>query len=323
LGVIGRHWEWIVEKFVLNKNQNMNKPTLLILAAGMGSRYGGLKQIDKIGPSGEAIIDYSIFDAIRAGFGKVVLVIRRELEQDFREFLGNKLNGKIEVEYVYQEIDNVPQGIEINSERKKPWGTGHAILVAHNAIKEPFIAINADDFYGAEAYEAAATYFATNQHSSNHLMVGYHLGGTLSEFGTVSRGVCKTNEHQFLQSIEEITNIELKNNMIGFMGKDANWNSLTGHEIVSMNFWGFYPEIFKVFQEGFGQFIQNAKDDPKAEYYIALPLMEMLQSGKGGVSVLKTNATWFGVTYKDDKITAVEKIRKLVASGKYPENLWS
>jgi len=185
----------------------MNKPTLLILAAGMGSRYGGLKQIDEIGPSGEAIIDYSIFDAIRAGFGKVVLVIRRELEQDFRAFFGNKLDGKIEMQFVYQEIDNVPKGIEINVDRQKPWGTGHAILVARDAIDEPFVVINADDFYGADAYQAIADYFKTNTNHSHHAMVGYQLKGTLSDFGTVSRGICVRDEQGFLQKIEEITKI--------------------------------------------------------------------------------------------------------------------
>jgi NDP-sugar pyrophosphorylase family protein len=300
----------------------MIKPTLLILAAGMGSRYGGLKQIDKIGPSGEAIIDYSIYDAIRAGFGKVVLVIRRELEQDFRDFFADKLHGKIDLQFVYQEIENIPDGIKVNVERKKPWGTGHAIMVAYKAVNEPFIVINADDYYGAEAYEAAAAYFQSNKNESHHFMVGYQLGGTLSEFGTVSRGVCKTDADSFLESIGEITNIEIKDHQIGFNNHAGKRELLTGNETVSMNFWGFYPEIFPIFKEGFEQFIQKAKDDPKAEYYIALPLMEMLHSAKGRIKVLRTPAKWFGVTYKEDKTAAVDNISKLIQAGKYPQNLW-
>jgi len=298
------------------------KPTLLILAAGMGSRYGGLKQIDKIGPSGEAIIDYSIFDAIRAGFGKVVFVIRKELEQDFRNFFGNKLDGKIEMEFVYQEIDNVPEGIEINIERQKPWGTGHAILVAKDAINEPFAAINADDFYGADAYKAVAEYFKSNSKTNDHSMVGYQLDGTLSDFGTVSRGICKTDENGFLQKIEEITKIAIKDDKIAFDDGSGNWEALTGKEIASMNIWGFYPEMFKIFEDGFARFITKAKDDPKAEYFIAWPLMDMMKENKGRVKVLETSARWFGVTYKDDKASAIQKINELVEAGVYPNNLW-
>ncbi len=300
----------------------MKKPTLLILAAGMGSRYGGLKQIDKIGPSGEAIIDYSIFDAIRTGFGKVVFVIRKELEQDFRNFFGNKLDGKIEMEFVYQEIDNVPKGIEIKIERQKPWGTGHAVLVAKDAIKEPFVAINADDFYGADAYKAVAEYFKSNTNPNDHSMVGYQLDGTLSDFGTVSRGICKTDENGFLQKIEEITKIAAKDNKIAFDDGSGNWEALTGKEIASMNIWGFYPEMFKIFEDGFARFIAKAKDDPKAEYFIAWPLMDMIKENRGRIKVLETTAKWFGVTYKDDKASAIQKINELVESGVYPNNLW-
>ena len=267
------------------------KPTLLILAAGMGSRYGGLKQIDKIGPSGEAIIDYSIYDAIRAGFGKVVFVIRPELEEDFRNFFGNKLDGKIEMEFVYQTIDNVPEGIEINIERKKPWGTGHAILVAKDAINEPFAAINADDFYGADAYQTVAEYFKNNPVHSDHC-------------------------------IEEVTKIGKKDGGIGYQNDDGSWRPLTGKEIVSMNIWGFYPEMFQIFEEGFERFIRKAKDDPKAEYFIAWPLMDMMKNNRGRIRVLETSAEWFGVTYKEDKAAAIKKINRLIQSGHYPENLW-
>ncbi|NCA86760.1 MAG: nucleotidyltransferase [Clostridia bacterium] len=298
------------------------KPTLLVLAAGIGSRYGGLKQIDKIGPSGEAILDYSVFDAIRAGFGKVVFVIRRELEEDFRTFFDHKLKGKINVEYAFQELDNVPDGITISADRKKPWGTGHAILVAGDFIREPFAAINADDFYGAGAYQAVAEYFKNNDNPSHHCMVGYRLDTTLSAHGTVSRGVCTTDREGFLESIREVTNIGQKNGLPGYEDAAGQWQRLIGDEIVSMNIWGFYPEMFEVFREGFTDFIQRAKDDPKAEYFIALPLMDAIRQDKGKIKVLKTDDQWFGVTYKEDKITAIQSIRELISVGKYPDNLW-
>ncbi|NCU34717.1 nucleotidyltransferase [Candidatus Falkowbacteria bacterium] len=301
------------------KNQ---KPTLLVLAAGMGSRYGGLKQIDKIGPSGEAILDYSVFDAIRAGFGKVVFVIRRELEEDFRSFFDQKLKGKIQVEYAFQELDNVPDGINVSADRKKPWGTGHAILVASDFIQEPFAAINADDFYGAGAYQAVAEYFKNNHNPSHHCMVGYRLDTTLSEHGTVSRGVCTTDREGFLESIREVTNIGQRNGRPGYDDAAQQWQPLTGDEIVSMNIWGFYPEMFQIFREGFGNFIPRAKDDPKAEYFIALPLMDAIRQGKGKIKVLKTNDQWFGVTYKDDKAAAIDSINRFINAGKYPDNLW-
>lgn len=301
----------------------MKKPTLLILAAGMGSRYGGLKQIDKIGPSGEAIIDYSIFDAIRAGFGKVVFVIRPELEEDFRNFFSDKLEGKIEMEFVYQTIDNIPEGVDISVDRKKPWGTAHAILVAKDAIDEPFVAINADDFYGADAYQAVAGYFKSNPDQTDHCMVGYRLNGTLSEHGTVSRGVCKMDENGFLTSIEEVTKIGIHNRKIAFDDGQGNWTPLTGEELVSMNIWGFYPGMFEIFGLGFEQFIKTAKDDPKAEYYIAWPLMDMIENRQGRIKVLETTASWFGVTYREDKQSAIDKINQLIAEGVYPENLWN
>jgi NDP-sugar pyrophosphorylase family protein len=300
----------------------MKKPTLLILAAGMGSRYGGLKQIDKIGPSGEAIIDYSIYDAIRAGFGKVVLVIRRELEIDFREFFGNKINGKIELEYVYQELDNLPDGISVPPDRKKPWGTAHAVLVAAGAVKEPFMAINADDFYGREAYSTVADYLASNQDKTRHCMVGYRLGNTLSEHGTVSRGVCRYSSDLLLKNITEITSIERKDGQVGYTDQDGGWTELDGDTYVSMNAWGFYPEIFDIFRSGFLQFIQKAKQDPKAEYYIAKPLMEMMEQNIGSIQILRSDAQWFGVTYREDKEAAVARILQEIAAGNYPENLW-
>jgi hypothetical protein len=301
----------------------MDQPTLLILAAGMGSRYGGLKQIDKIGPSGEAIIDYSIYDAIRAGFGKVALVIRRELEADFREFFGSKLNGKIEVQYVYQELDNLPGNMLPPSDRKKPWGTAHAVLVARDAVTAPFMAINADDFYGREAYQAVARHFEANSDRTNHCMVGYQLGKTLSEHGTVSRGVCSYNHHLLLSNITEVTNIERRGATVGYEDPEKGWTSLDGGTFVSMNTWGFYPEIFEIFNNGFKSFLQRAKDDPKAEYYIAKPLMEMMEQQLGTIRILQSDAQWFGVTYREDKASAVARINDLIAAGVYPDNLWT
>lgn len=299
------------------------KPTLLILAAGMGSRYGGLKQIDKIGPSGEAIIDYSIYDAIRAGFGKVIMVIRKELENDFREFFGNKLDGKIKLEYVHQELDNLPEGVSLPSGRVKPWGTAHAVLVAAASINEPFMAINADDFYGMEAYKAVAGHFATNHDLSRHCMVGYELRFTLSEFGTVSRGICEYSDDLMLKSIREVTNIESKSGKIGYEDAKHGWTILNGSTYVSMNAWGFYPGILKIFENGFAQFIKQAGTDPKAEYYIAKPLEEMMKKQLGTIRILQSDARWFGVTYRDDKISAGENIIKLIHAGLYPDNLWS
>ncbi len=298
------------------------KPTLLILAAGIGSRYGGLKQIDKIGPAGEAIIDYSIYDAIRAGFGKVVLVIRPELGDDFRVFFGNKLDGKIGIEYVYQTIDNIPEGIEVSVDRKKPWGTAHALLVAADAIKEPFLAINADDFYGPEAYLAVADFFNGNPDKNTYCMVGYELGLTLSDFGTVSRGVCKYDENLILDNITEVTNIEKKNGQTGYTDPEKGWVQVDPFAYVSMNVLGFYPGIFDVFRKGFEQFISQAKDNPIAEYYIALPLMDMIANNEGTIKILQSEARWFGVTYREDKKFALSKINQLVADGKYPANLW-
>lgn len=300
----------------------MKKPTLLILAAGMGSRYGGLKQIDRIGPSGEAIIDYSIYDAIRAGFGKVIFVIRRELEEDFRKFFEAKLKGRIEMEFVYQELNNIPEGIKLTVERRKPWGTGHAILVAADKINEPFCTINADDFYGAGAYRAIADYFQKNPVKEDHCMVGYKLGMTLSEFGTVSRGICSSDPEGYLQNIEEVTKIEKKTGRIGYHTHTGEWKNLSGEEIVSMNIWGFYPNIFEIFRHGFEAFIADAKDDPKAEYFIAWPLMDMINTGKGRIKILGTDDQWFGVTYREDKQEAINKINDLISLGRYPEKLW-
>jgi UTP-glucose-1-phosphate uridylyltransferase len=300
-----------------------NKPTLLILAAGIGSRYGGLKQLDKVGTSGETIIDYSIYDAIQAGFGKVVFVIRENIEADFRAFFDEKLKGKIEVEYVFQETHKIPEGLSFNPDRVKPWGTGHAVLMAKEVIKENFAVINADDFYGREAYKTLADYFKTEDRSdTDYCMVGYELKNTLSENGYVSRGQCKSDEDNFLFDVIERTHIERKENTIVF--QDENEQSITLKEdtLVSMNFWGFTPSYFEFLNEKFSRFIPENTNNLKAEFYIPSVVNDLIEEKRARVKVLHSDASWFGVTYKEDKAGVMKNIQKLVASGKYPKKLW-
>ncbi len=300
------------------------KPTLLILAAGIGSRYGGVKQMDKIGPSGESIIDYSIYDAIKAGFGKVVFVLNRKIEIDFMEMILPKLKGKIEVEYVLQEVDNIPEEFEINPERIKPWGTGHAILVAKDKIQEPFAAINADDYYGPSAFAMVSEFFNSIDPKTNqYCMVGYKLANTLSEHGSVSRGVCNIDNEGFLRQVTEHTKIEKTNDAIGYQDENGNWDMLPGNSIVSMNFWGFTNGIFDFLEEGFEAFIRENAYDPKAEYFIPSVVTELIQKMDATVKVLKSSDQWFGVTYKEDKQASVSRINKLVEECVYPTSLWS
>ncbi|NOX48472.1 MAG: nucleotidyltransferase [Chlorobi bacterium] len=300
------------------------KPTLLILAAGMGSRYGGLKQVDPVGPNGEAIIEYSIYDAIRAGFGKVVFVIRESFAEAFKEKFNDKLKGKIEVEYVYQELDNVPEGIMISPEREKPWGTGHAVLVAKEAINEAFVVINADDFYGPSAYKMTASYMneVADDGKNSYCMVGYGLRHTLSEHGYVSRGVCQADEKGFLKTVVERTNIERVNGKIITKLDDGSDMELTGNEVVSMNFWGFSTSFFTYLQTYFEKFINDNSGNPKAEFYIPFVVNELINRGEATLKVLESQDLWFGVTYKDDKGTAVENIKSLIGKGVYPDKLW-
>ncbi len=301
----------------------MNKPTLLILAAGIGSRYGGLKQLDKVGPGGEAIIDYSIYDAIQAGFGKVVFVIRKSIETDFREFIGNKLDGKIEVEYVFQELDKLPEGITPNPERQKPYGTGHAVLMAADAIKENFAVINADDFYGREAYETIAKYFGElDPNTNDNCMVGYNLKNTLSDNGYVSRGQCTSDENAYLVDVVERTHIEKKADGIYFENDDKEQIKLDENTLVSMNFWGFTPQFFKQLNTRFTKFIGENKDQLKAEFYIPTAVNEMIEEGIAKTKVLESDAAWFGVTYQEDRPVVVESIRELIKAGKYPDKLF-
>jgi NDP-sugar pyrophosphorylase family protein len=299
------------------------KPTLLILAAGIGSRYGSLKQLDPIGPSGETIIDYSVFDAVKAGFGKVVFVIRESIEKEFKEYFINRLPKSIEVEYVLQEIDKIPEGFSVPEGRVKPWGTAHAVLMAAEVIKEPFVVINADDFYGSESFNIVADFLSSSKNNSKteFCMAGYLLKNTLSDFGSVSRGICLADDAGNLESVTEITNIEKSDKGIGYYDTDKNWNSFTGEEFVSMNFWGFTPEIFQYIHEYFVEFIKKNYDNIKAEFYIPLIVTKLIESGTVKTKVLRSDAKWFGVTYKEDKENAVNKTLELIKKGDYPKNL--
>ena len=297
------------------------KPTLLILAAGMGSRYGGLKQLDHLGTSGETIMDYSVFDAVRAGFGKVVFVIRRSFEDEFRDMFIKKLEGKVDVELVYQDLDNIPSGFSVPADRTKPWGTGHAILMAKNVINEPFAVINADDFYGAEAFGVMAKFLTNGVSDTEYAMNGYQLSKTLSDFGSVARGICSVDANGFLTDIKERTSIERKNGKIVFTENDTEVE-LDENVPVSMNFWGFAPNLFKHLEEKFVAFLKANAENPKSEFYIPFVVDDLMKEGKVKTKVLPANATWFGVTYKEDRPATVAKIAELVKQGLYPEKLW-
>jgi dTDP-glucose pyrophosphorylase len=298
----------------------VNKPTLLILAAGLGSRYGGLKQIEAVGPGGETIMDYSIHDALRAGFGKLVFVIRRDIEQSFREIIGARFEKRIPVEYVFQELNQLPPGFSVPPGRTKPWGTTQAILMAEEAIQEPFAAINADDFYGPQSYRLLVDHFQSG--SADYAMVGFVLRNTLSEFGSVARGICRVDENQCLRSVTELTGIErdgagAKNTAAGKITR------LTGDEPVSMNFWGFHPALFPQLKEQFAQFLARNAADLKSECYIPSTMTDLLAAGQARVKVLRTGDSWFGVTYREDRPRVLESIRQRIARGDYPENLWN
>ena len=296
-------------------------PTLLVLAAGMGSRYGGLKQIDPVGPGGETIIDYSIYDALRAGFGKLVFVIRKDIEQQFREVVGARFEKRVAVEYVFQGLDNIPPGFQVPAGRSKPWGTTQAILMAADAIHEPFAAINADDFYGAESYRLLAQHLQPGV--ADYSMVGFILSNTLSEFGSVARGVCRVDSANYLQSVVEYTAIEREAGLVRNKDADGKITMLNGDEAVSMNMWGFTPRVFAQLKEQFEQFLRQSGSDLKKECYIPSTVNEMLQAGQAKVKVLRSNDSWFGVTYREDHAHVVESIRQLVKGGKYPESLWA
>jgi len=300
------------------------KPTLLVLAAGMGSRYGSLKQIDPVGPSGETIIDYSIYDAIRAGFGKVVFIIRKSFEQDFKDIFISKLQPYIQVEYVFQEIDNVPDGLTISSERTKPWGTAHAILMAKDVINEPFAVINGDDFYGSDAFSTMSDYLCslTDDQQTQYSLVGYQVGNTMSEHGSVSRGVCKADADDHLISVTERSNIQYTRGGIAYQDADGTFVFLKPETLVSMNFWGFTPDYFKQTEPMFSDFVKANSDSLKAEFFIPFAVDNLINNSNASVTVLRSNAKWFGVTYKEDKPIVIEKLAQLIKTGIYPAQLW-
>lgn len=289
------------------------KPTLLVLAAGMGSRYGGLKQLDQLGPNGETIMDYSVAYALEAGYGKVVFVIRRNMEADFREHILKKYIERIAVEYVFQELDVLPNGFSVNPERVKPYGTAHAILVAQNAVKEPFTVINADDFYGKDAFRVMADFLQKEQDPAHpqFAMVGYKLENTLSENGSVSRGVCVADDTGALKSITEMTHIERKNGVIANTAPDGTITELEANTPVSMNFWGFTPLFFSKLDAMFVEFLQNNNDNPKSEFQIPTVINYFLQSGEARINILSSDAQWFGVTYQADRPYVVERLKNL------------
>jgi NDP-sugar pyrophosphorylase family protein len=297
----------------------MSKPTLLVLAAGMGSRYGGLKQIDPVGPNGETIIDYSIYDALRAGFGKLVFVIRHDFEQAFKEHVGARFEKRAPVEYVFQELDALPPGFSVPPGRAKPWGTTHAILMAENAVKEPFAAINADDFYGRQAYQVLAQHLTSVP--ADYAMVGFVLRNTLSEFGSVARGVSRVDGNNYLTSIVEMLKVEPEGNGAKNTGADGQITRLTGDEAVSMNFWGFTPAVFDQLRTQFAAFLKKSGREEKSECYIPATVGELVAAGQAKVKVLRTNDSWFGVTYREDRPRVVESIRRLIQRGVYPAKL--
>ncbi len=299
----------------------MTKPTLLVLAAGMGSRYGGLKQIDPVGPSGETIIDYSIFDAVRAGFGKLVFVIRHDIESAFREAIGARFEKRLPVEYVFQELDKLPAGFSVPPNRKKPWGTGQAILMAADAIREPFAAINADDFYGAASFRVLAEHLQSG--SKDYAMVGFVLRNTLSEFGSVARGACNVGPDGYLQGVTELTKIEKDGASAKYTDATGTLHRLSGDEPVSMNMWGFTPGLFAHLREQLASFLRKHGQDEKAELYIPTVVNELVKAGKERCRVLRSTDSWFGVTYREDRPFVVDGIRKLITRGDYPEKLWT
>jgi hypothetical protein len=303
----------------------MSKPTLLVMAAGVGSRYGGLKQIDPVGPSGEIVIDYSIYDAIRAGFGKVVFVIRKDIEKDFREAIGDRIATHIAVEYAFQDLAKVPTWFSVPATRKKPWGTTQAVLMADGLIHEPFAVINADDYYGVASYKVLANHLnnsADRDGVGDYSMVGFVLRNTLSEHGTVARGVCKVHSHGMLTTVDELTAIAKDGNGAKYTDANGATHKLTGDEAVSMNFWGFTPSIFGHCHRIFDEFLRAHGGEEKSETFIPKTVDQLIREKKAHVKVLRSPDAWFGVTYKEDKPFVVESIRKLVAKGVYPEKLW-
>ena len=299
------------------------KPTLFVLAAGMGSRYGGLKQLDGLGPHGETIMDYSIYDAIQSGFGKVVFVIRRDFERDFREKILSKYEHHIPVEVVFQSLDALPQGFTCPADRVKPWGTNHAVLMGREVIKEPFAIINADDFYGRDSFSVMARELMTMEGRKNrYCMVGFRVGNTLSESGTVARGVCETRDGLLTEVVERTAIGYGRDGRIVFTDENGAERVLAPETPVSMNLWGFTPDYFDYSEEYFRRFLRENSGNPKAEFFSPLLVNELVTRGKATVKVLDTTSKWFGVTYAADRPAVVEKFAELHASGEYPEEMF-
>lgn len=301
------------------------KPTLLVLAAGMGSRYGGLKQMDAFGPSGETIIDYSIYDAINAGFGKVVFIIRESFRVDFENFFKGKFEDKIEIVFVPQDLHNLPEGYAVPEGREKPWGTGHAVWVAKDVINEPFAVINADDYYGQESYSTLVDFFNSLPTGEQNVysLIGYYLKNTLSEHGTVNRGVCSSDDEGNLTTIVECTKIRRDpDNIVRYPKTDDYHAFIKEDALVSMNMFGFLPSYFDYCEQYFKKFLDSEIGVPKSEFYIPTLLDQLIATNQIKVKVLSSNAAWFGVTYQDDKPIVIEKLNKLIEAGVYPSKLW-
>ena len=302
------------------------KPTLFLLAAGMGSRYGGLKQLDGLGPNGETIMDYSIYDAIKAGFGKLVFVIRKDFEQDFREKIISKYEGHIPCELVFQSIDALPEGFTCPEGRVKPWGTNHAVMMGAPVINEPFAVINCDDFYGSDSYRSMAQFLSSLPEGSKnrYAMVGFRVGNTLSESGTVSRGICGTDENRMLTSVVERTKIQRMDGEVKYIDDNGEWTATPENTPVSMNFWGFTPDYFEYSADLFVQFLSDPQnmENLKSEFFIPFVVDKLIAEGTATVEVLDTTSKWFGVTYPEDRPSVVEKIKELVTAGVYPNKLF-
>lgn len=301
----------------------MKKTALVIMAAGLGSRFGGIKQLEPVGANGEIIMDYSIYDAIKAGFDKVIFIIRKDLEKDFKEVIGNRIAEKIEVEYAFQEMSDLPEGFTVPEGRTKPWGTGQAVLSCRDIIKEPFAVINADDYYGQEAFIKVHDYLAqTDEKSNSYCMAGFVLGNTLSDNGTVTRGVCQVDQEGFLVDIQETRSIEKKDD--GAIGRESNGEEfpLDLNCPVSMNMWGFTPELLTGLHKGFVEFLKTEGQEQKSEYLLPEEVGRLIKKEQATVKVLSTEDKWFGVTYKEDKQTVTDSISELVAKGIYPDKLF-
>lgn len=300
------------------------QPTLVVMAAGVGSRYGGLKQIEPVGPSGEIMLDYSVFDAIRAGFGRVVFIIRHDIEKDFKEAIGAHFEGRIRVDYVFQELADLPAGFALPPDRVKPWGTGHAILRCKPLVNEPFAVINADDFYGAMSYEVISRYLQNiDPRANTYGMVGFQLVNTLSDHGSVTRGICEVDAQHVLKSVTERFKIEKTADGARYENEQGLWIPLQGHETASMNMFGFTPTLFGFLDEKFPVFLKKAAGHPKAEFLMPAIADELIRERKITMRVLATPEKWFGVTYKEDKPFVASGIRLMIEQGVYPEKLWN